>query len=128
MQMSTRVIIGIIFFCVAMTGIFLGNIFTMMMIGEINRKRQEGNLISYFGFTPLKSVQILREYRSSYPDGKLHIYSLAAVALMIIGMIGVAVCIGIIGPKAETTPSRPVSLGPAVDQWLVALWHLQAGV
>jgi hypothetical protein len=53
--------------------------FFIMMIGEINRKRQEGNLVSFFGFTPLKTLRIFLEYRSLYPDGKLHIYSLAAV-------------------------------------------------
>lgn len=97
MQMSTRAIIGIIFFCFAMTGAFLGNMTLIMMIGEINRKRQEGNLVSYLGFTFFKLLRIFREYRSLYPDGKLHIYSLAATGLMFICMIGVAVCIGIIG-------------------------------
>ena len=80
-----------------MTGVFLGGMFMIMMIGEINRKRQEGNLVSYFGFTFLKMLRIFREYRSSYPDGKLHIYYYAAVALMAIGFIGVAACLGIMG-------------------------------
>jgi hypothetical protein len=96
MQMSARAIIGIISFCIAMTGVFLGNITLIMMIGEINRKRQEGNLVSYFGFTFPKALRIFREYRSLYPDGKLHIYNLAASALMFIALIIVAVCIGII--------------------------------
>jgi hypothetical protein len=95
--MSARAIIGIFFFCVAMTGVFLGGMTMVMMIGEINRKRQEGNLISYFGYTFPKMLRIFQEYRSLYPDGKLHIYHLAAVAVMFIGWIGVAVCIGIIG-------------------------------
>ena len=95
--MSAIAIIGIVFFCVAMTGAFLGNMTLIMMIGEINRKRQEGNLISYFGFAFPKLLRIFREYRSLYPDGKLHIYNLAAVALMFIGMIGVAVCIALLG-------------------------------
>lgn len=96
MQMSIRAIIGIIFFCFGMTGVFLGNMTLMIMIGEINRKRQEGDLVSYLGFTLPKFLRILREYRSSYPDGKLHIYYFAAVALVFIGFIGTAVCIGII--------------------------------
>lgn len=97
MQISARAMIGIIFFCIAMTGVFLGGMTMVMMIGEINRRRQEGNLISYFGYTFPKMLRIFREYRSLYPDGKLHIYHLAAVAVMFIGWIGVAVCIGIIG-------------------------------
>lgn len=80
-----------------MTGVFLANMFLVMMIGEINRKRQEGNLVSYFVFTYPKTLRIFREYRSSYPDGKLHIYWLAAFALVVIGMIGVAVSLLIIG-------------------------------
>jgi hypothetical protein len=71
--------------------------FLTMIIGEINRKRQEGNVISYFGFTFPKLLRIFREYRKSYPDGKLHIYSLAAFAIAMIALISVGVCIGIIG-------------------------------
>jgi hypothetical protein len=97
MQMSARAIIGIIFFCVFMTGMFLANMFLMMMIGEINRRRQEGNLVSYFGFTFPKLLRIFREYRSLYPDGKLRIYLLAAFAIAMSALISVAVCIGIVG-------------------------------
>ena len=96
-QMSTRAIIGIVFFCVAMTGLFLGNMTLIMMIGEINRKRQEGNLVSYFCFTLPKALRIFREYRSLYPDGKLHIYNLAVSAVAMIALIIVWICIGIIG-------------------------------
>jgi hypothetical protein len=95
--MSARVIAGIILFCVAMTGGFLANMFIIMMIGEINRKRQEGNIVSYFGFTFPKTLRIFREYRSSYPNGKLHICWYASFALAVVGMIGVAVCLRIIG-------------------------------
>lgn len=95
--MSARVITGIIAFCVAGTGVFLGNMVTMIMIGEINRKKSEGDLISYLGFTPQKSRMIIREYRRLYPSGKLHIYSYLALAAVISGMITVAVCARIIG-------------------------------
>jgi hypothetical protein len=97
MQMSVIAIIGIISFCVFLTGMFLANMFLMMIIGEINRKRQEGDLISYFGFAFPKMLRIFREYRSSYPDGKLHTYSLAAFAIAMSALISVAVCISIIG-------------------------------
>jgi hypothetical protein len=96
MQMSTRAIIGIISFCVSLTGAILGNMTLIMMIGEINRKRQEGNLISYFGFAFPKLLRIFREYRNLYPEGKLHIYNLTAVAIMMIALIIMGVCIGII--------------------------------
>jgi len=95
--MSGRVIIGIVAFGVAGTGVFLGNMLTMIMIGEINRKRQEGDLGSYFGFTPQKSRMIFREYRRLYPKGKLHIYSYLALAAVVAGMGTVAVCARIVG-------------------------------
>jgi len=95
--MSMRVVIGIMAFCVAMTGLFLGNMFTVMMIGEINRKRPDENQVSYFGFTFPKMLRIFAEYRSLYPDGNVHFYALAAVAVAIIGLVSVAVCLRIIG-------------------------------
>jgi hypothetical protein len=95
---SGRVITGIVALCIAGTGVFVGNMLTMMMIGEINRKRREDDdLVSYFGFTPQKSRMIVREYRRLYPDGKLHIYSYLMVVAVIAGMITVALCARIIG-------------------------------
>ena len=96
-QMSTRAIIFIISFGVAMNVVFLGSMFLMMMIGEINRKRQEGNLVSYFCFTFPKMLRIFREYRSLYPQGNLHIYALITLALVVLGLTGVAVCLLILG-------------------------------
>jgi hypothetical protein len=97
MPMNARMITGIVSFCVSMTGLFLANIFLTMMIGEINRKRQGGDLISYFGFSFPKMLRIFSEYRSSFPNGNLHIYALAAFAFAIIGLISVALCLRIIG-------------------------------
>ena len=93
--MSARAITGVISFCVV-TGLFLANMFLTMMIAEINRKRPDGSLVSYFGFTFPKMVRIFDEYRSSYPNGKLDMYAWAAFALAIIGLISVAVCFHII--------------------------------
>jgi hypothetical protein len=95
--MSARIITGIVSFCLAMTGLFVANMLLTMMIGEINRKRQNGNLVSYFGFTFPKMLRIFGEYRSSYPGGHLHLYALAAFAVAMAGLISVAVCLRIIG-------------------------------
>lgn len=97
MQVSTRIVLGAMAFCVAMTGLVLANMFLTMMIGEINRKREEGNLVSYFGFTFPKVLRIFSEYRSSYPSGRLHILTLAAFVVAMTGLVGVAVCLRIIG-------------------------------
>jgi hypothetical protein len=94
--MSERAIAGIVSFCSVLTGLFLANMFLMMMIGEINRKREEGNLISYFGFTFPKMLRIFGEYRRSYPSGKLHVYALGAFGLATLGLISVAVCLRIL--------------------------------
>lgn len=91
MQMNRWLVIGIIAFCVALSGVILANMFVIMMIGEINRKKEEGSLISYFGFSPPKVMQIFTEYRSLYPNGKLHIYALAVFAIAMIALIVVGV-------------------------------------
>ena len=95
--MNARVIAGIVLFCVAMTGIFVGNMLQTMMIGEINRKRPEGNLISYVGYTFPKILRIFREYHHLYPNGKLRTYAFAAIIVALVGMIGAAVAFRIIG-------------------------------
>jgi hypothetical protein len=84
-------VIGIIAFCAAISGVILANMFVLMMIGEINRKKEDGKLISYFGFTPPKTLQIFGEYRRLYPNGKLHIYALAMFALGMIALFVVVV-------------------------------------
>lgn len=94
--MSARTIVGVVSFGSAVTGMFLANMFLTMMIGEINRKREEGNLVSYFGFTFPKMLRIFGEYRRSYPTGKLHVYALSAIALAMLGLISVAVCLRIL--------------------------------
>lgn len=84
--MSARAIAGIIALSIATTGAILANMFLYVMIGEINRKRQDANQISYFGFAYPKIRRIFREYRRLYPDGKANIYSLAAFAVAVIGL------------------------------------------
>ena len=96
-QMSARVITGIISFCVALTGLLMANMFLTMMIGEINRKRQDGGLVSYFGFTFPKMLRIFGEYRRLSPSGNMHICALVSFALAIIGLVSVAVCLRIVG-------------------------------
>jgi len=91
MQISLWLVIGIIAFCLALSGVISANMLVIMMIGEINRKREDGKLISYFGFTPPKTMRIFAEYRRLYPDGKLHIYALAVFALAMIALIIVGV-------------------------------------
>jgi hypothetical protein len=88
-------IAGLICFSLGMTGVFLANILVTAMIGEINRRRGDENLISYFGFTPPKTALIFQEYRRLYPSGRLHQYAIGAFALCVIGFFGALLCIRI---------------------------------
>jgi hypothetical protein len=95
--MNTKVVVGLVSFCVAITGLILANMLLVMMIGEINRKRQDDSLVSYFGFTFSKMRRIFDEYRSSCPTGNKHIYAGLAFALAVAGLIGVAAGLGFLG-------------------------------
>jgi hypothetical protein len=97
MLTNARVFTGVVSSCMALTGLFLANMFLIMMIGEINRRRQDASLISYFCFTFPKMLRIFREYRSSYPKGKLHSYALASFAWAMASLVSVAVCLRIVG-------------------------------
>ena len=95
--MNTRIIGGIVCFCAAMTGLFLANWSLTVMIGEINRKRSDGDLVSYVGFTGPKILQICSEYHRLCPGGKALIYFAGAFALGMIGLVGVAIFLRIVG-------------------------------
>jgi|SRR5580698_1194393 hypothetical protein len=95
--MSARTLAGIVLFCISMTGVFLANLFFFMMIGEVNRKRPDGEQISYFGHHYFKTKRIFGEYRTFYPESNIHIYMLISSAVAFSGLVGVAVCTRIIG-------------------------------
>jgi hypothetical protein len=97
MQMSSRLIVGVVALSIATSAMIMANLFLYIMIGEINRRREEGNLISYFGFAYPKTKRIFDEYRTLYPNGKMHIYALTAFAVAMAGLIAFAVCLRIIG-------------------------------
>ena len=92
MLVTERTILGIASFSIALTGLFLSNMFLVMMIGEINRKRSETDQVSYFGFTLPKVLRIFSEYRRVYPGGKLHSYAFISFGIAMLGLISVAVC------------------------------------
>jgi hypothetical protein len=97
MQLNTRLIAGSVSFCLALTGLFVANMFLTMMIGEINRRRQEGSLVSYLGFSFPKILRIFHEYRGAYPNGRMHIFALVGFTIALLGLVSVAVCLRIIG-------------------------------
>lgn len=94
--MSIRVVILIVSFCLGLSGALVGNLLFVAMIGEVNRKRRDGDTLSYFGFDFPKLDLVLREYRSAYPRGKLHTYFGLACAVMLIGFFGCGVALFIL--------------------------------
>jgi hypothetical protein len=90
--MSVVEIIAIISFCAFVIGLFLANMFSLLMNTELYERNQDTNFDRFH--TRLDLFQNSHEYRDSCPDGKLHIYSLAGFALAMIGVIGLAICIG----------------------------------
>ena len=95
--MSIGLIAAIAFFSLGLSAVFLYILFTTMMTGEINRKRQEEDLASYFGLTPAKTLRIFHEYRRLYPGGKLHIYALAFFGVAVGGVVFLCVYLYSIG-------------------------------
>ena len=102
---SQPVIVIVSLLCVATSGAILANLLVFMMIGEINRKKAEEDLISYFGVTQWKMTRIFRNYRALYPNGKLHIYFGMAVGVMVICLVSLAL-IGMFPSHDARLPGR----------------------
>lgn len=94
---SIRIVAGVIVFCTGAAAADAASMFTTIMIAEINRQRKEDNQISYLGYHPPKMLQISREYRRLYPNGRLRYYANATFIIVMIALIITAVCFRIIG-------------------------------
>lgn len=91
--MSANLVVGVISFAVSVTGACAANVYTARMIGAINRRKRDGDLISQSWFYPAKERMIYNEYRLLYPEGRLHVCRRRAHAMLFGGFIGVAVCL-----------------------------------
>ena len=91
--MTIRLILWILSFLVAMTGIFYANRTTYAMIDEINRKRPTDRQVSYFWFSPAQKRKIYDEYRSLDPEDKLGKRRRQAYAAIVIGFAASAICL-----------------------------------
>lgn len=85
--MNARIIIGVIVLCLVTSGAVCGSMVMIAMIGEVNRKKPDGDRFSYIGFTFPKVSRVLSAYRSFYPQGRIHLYYFAALGLMFLGFI-----------------------------------------
>jgi hypothetical protein len=59
-----------VLFCLATLGIFLSNLFLIVIIGELNKRRHQSNQLSAFFLMPWRISAIFNEYRLRYPDGR----------------------------------------------------------
>ena len=92
--MSAEAIIAVIALCVMVIGMFAGNTFWLLIMEEVDRRRPELNLYSVFSAFNRRwnrNLEVVREYRSLCPNGKLHLYELVCFALAMAGMITLVV-------------------------------------
>jgi hypothetical protein len=59
-----------VLFCLATVGIFLSNLFLIVIIGELNKRRRQSNQLSIFFLMPWRISAIFNEYRLRYPEGR----------------------------------------------------------
>lgn len=91
------IIAGIILIGLGVSPTHIAIMFTIMMIGEINRQRTEDNLIPYFSFTSPKMLRIFSEYRRRYPHGKLDLYAIAVFISALIDLLFVGIYLQVMG-------------------------------
>ena len=91
--MSPRDLLALISFIVAMACALFANVFLEMMVEKVNQKAAEQ--IPFF-MTPPVMVRIFREYRGLYPDGRLHVYAVAAFLSAVLSMLVFALALGLI--------------------------------
>ncbi len=105
--MNALTVVAILSFGIGLSSAFMGNLFIFMMIGEVNRKRDDENQTPYFGWRPGKRSGIFGEYRRLYPEGRLLIYVFVASAVMVIGVGSAFLCLCLMGLISPPPPSRP---------------------
>jgi hypothetical protein len=64
-----------VLFSAATIGILLSNLFMLVVVGELNKKRQKSNQLSFILLTPWKIAAIAKEYRLRYPHGRFVRYA-----------------------------------------------------
>jgi hypothetical protein len=72
-----------------MCGVLSGNIISMKMIDEINRKSEDK--MNIIGRTPMRSFKMMERYRNICPNGSLDRYYIVAMAASVAGFSVAAV-------------------------------------
>lgn len=74
-------------FGVATFGILGFNLILLVIVGELNRKRQRSNQLSAFFYTPGRISAIFREYRLRYPEGRFLSYAYLCVSITVASVL-----------------------------------------
>jgi hypothetical protein len=106
MQVNALVVAAVISFSVGVSAIFLGALLFFAMTGEVNRKREDGNQVSYFDLRPFGRMEVYSEYRRLYPEGRLHLYLFCALGLTLLGFAGAFFFLCVMGRMSPEPPSR----------------------
>ena len=94
--MHPKFLLAFLCFMVAMAAVLFANICCYRMVSAINGKRSPNNRISPFGWMGTKLHDVVEEYRTVVPDGRLHIYLRLAVGSAAAAMLIFAVSIGFV--------------------------------
>jgi len=73
--MKAYLIAVCVLFSFATIGILLSNLFMMVVVGELNKRRQRSNQLSFILLTPWRISAIAREYRMRCPQGRFLRYA-----------------------------------------------------
>ena len=95
--MNIRMLVGLTFFAIAMTGIALGNFFWFRMISEVNRGRSHDGQFSHLGSNIIKNTDVLAAYRKAYPNGRTHIHAACSIGMAVAGFVALAIWVRMIG-------------------------------
>lgn len=93
MQLNLWYVPAALLFLVGLAGSIFFEIYTVRMIGTINRARPGEPPISTFGWYGIERyVLIYREYRRLAPDGTLHTARRIAFTVSCVGYMGCWLC------------------------------------
>jgi hypothetical protein len=63
------------------------------MIDQINHDARSQAVVPHFGFWIGKFSDIVTNYETFFPSGKLSLYLRACIGGLVVGLIGVAICL-----------------------------------
>lgn len=89
--MTWQAIAAIVAAGTVLDGIYIAILHVTMMVEEMNRQRRDEDLVSNPGFSVSKMLLIYRDYRTTLPEGRLHLKALAIFCASLVGLIGLAV-------------------------------------